>query len=95
MWFSHTDDNKFEVEMKSDLNSEIPKLIPNTEDYQRALQKFIDDILDQKVAKTDMKVRHIVTKAIEVRVVFLKYSEFQSNGNNHFYINKGCYRDYS
>uniref|UniRef100_A0A8L0DVA8 Apolipoprotein B n=1 Tax=Oncorhynchus mykiss TaxID=8022 RepID=A0A8L0DVA8_ONCMY len=64
-------DNKFEVEMKSDLNSEIPKLIPNTEDYQRALQKFIDDILDQKVAKTDMKVRHIVTKAIEACNIWL------------------------
>ncbi|XP_064809610.1 apolipoprotein B-100 isoform X1 [Oncorhynchus masou masou] len=65
------DDNKFEVEMKSDLNSEIPKLIPNTEDYQRELQKLIDDILDQKVAKTDMKVRHIVTKAIEACNIWL------------------------
>ena len=45
------------------------KLIPNTEDYQRQLQKLIDDTLDQKVAKTDMKVQHIVTKAIEVRDV--------------------------
>ncbi|CAB1335350.1 unnamed protein product [Coregonus sp. 'balchen'] len=53
------DDIKFEVEMKSDLNSEIQKLIPNTEDYQRELQKLIDDILDQKVAKTDMKACNI------------------------------------
>lgn len=60
------DADKFEVELKSDLNSEIPKLIPNIEDRHRQLQQLIDDILDQKVAKTDMKLRHIVTKGIEV-----------------------------
>lgn len=63
-----TDDDKFEVEVKSDLNSEIQKLIPNAEDLHRRLQQFIDDILDQTVAKTDMKLRHIVTKGIEVTV---------------------------
>lgn len=59
-----TDDNKFEVEVNSDLNSEIQKL--NIENYHRQLQQLIDDILDQKVAKTDMKLRHIVSKGIEV-----------------------------
>lgn len=60
------DADKLEVELKSDLNSEIQKLIPNVEDRQRQLQQLIDDILDQRVAKTDMKLRHIVTKGIEV-----------------------------
>ncbi|XP_047467540.1 apolipoprotein B-100 [Mugil cephalus] len=59
------DDNKFEVELKSDANSEIHKIIPNAEDHYRHLQQQIDKILDQKVAKTDMKLRHIVTKLIE------------------------------
>ncbi|CAJ1074177.1 apolipoprotein B-100 [Xyrichtys novacula] len=59
------DDDKLELELKSDLNSEIQKLIPNIEDHHRQLQQLIDQILDQKVAKTDMKLRHIVTKGIE------------------------------
>lgn len=66
--FLFTDDDKFEAELNSDLNSEIQRLIPNAENYHRQLQQLIDDILDQKVAKTDMKLRHIVTKAIEVQL---------------------------
>ncbi len=66
MDFLFTDDDKFELKLKSDLNSEIQKLMPNVEDHHRQLQLLIDHILDQKVAKTDMKLRHIVTKVIEV-----------------------------
>lgn len=66
MDFLSTDNDKFEVELKSDLNSEIQKMIPNAEDYRRQLQQLIDDILEQRVAKTDMKLRHIITKGIEV-----------------------------
>ncbi|XP_044022340.1 apolipoprotein B-100 isoform X2 [Siniperca chuatsi] len=65
------DDDKFKLELKSDLNSEIQKLIPNVEDHHRQLQQLIDDILDQKVAKTDMKLRHIVTKGIEAGNIWL------------------------
>ncbi|XP_040916458.1 apolipoprotein B-100 [Toxotes jaculatrix] len=65
------DDDKFEVELKSDLNSEIQKLIPDMGDYHGRLQQLIDDILDQKVAKTDMKLRHIVTKGIEAGNIWL------------------------
>uniref|UniRef100_A0A6Q2YN66 Vitellogenin domain-containing protein n=1 Tax=Esox lucius TaxID=8010 RepID=A0A6Q2YN66_ESOLU len=65
------DENKFEVEMKSDLDSEIQKFIPNLKYYQKHLQNLIDELLDQKVAKTDMKVRHIVTKAIEASNIWL------------------------
>ncbi|XP_067470643.1 apolipoprotein B-100 [Thunnus thynnus] len=65
------DADKFEVELKSDLNSEIQKLIPNVEDRHRQLQQLIDDTLDQKVANTDMKLRHIVTKGIEAGNIWL------------------------
>lgn len=64
--FLFTDDDKFELELKSDLTSEIQELIPNLEDHHRELQQLIDNILDQQVAMTDMKYRHIVTKGIEV-----------------------------
>uniref|UniRef100_A0A3B4XVK3 Apolipoprotein B n=1 Tax=Seriola lalandi dorsalis TaxID=1841481 RepID=A0A3B4XVK3_SERLL len=61
-----TDDDKFELELKSELNSEFQKLIPDGQNYHGQLHQLIDDVLDQKVAKTDMKLRHIVTKGIEV-----------------------------
>uniref|UniRef100_A0A672I0G0 Apolipoprotein Ba n=1 Tax=Salarias fasciatus TaxID=181472 RepID=A0A672I0G0_SALFA len=65
------DDDKLELEMKSDFNSEIQKMIPNLENHHRQLQQLIDNILDQKVAKTDMKLRHIVTKGIEAGNIWL------------------------
>lgn len=52
------------------MNSKIEELIPNIQDHHRQLQQLIDNILDQKVAKTDMKLRHIVTKGIEVILKF-------------------------
>ena len=52
--------------MNSDTNSDIQKLIPNIENYHRQLQQYIDALLEQRVAQTDMKLRHIVTKGIEV-----------------------------
>ncbi|XP_075993729.1 apolipoprotein B-100 [Genypterus blacodes] len=65
------DDNKMELELNSDLNSEVMKLMPDTENYYRQLQQLLDDMLDQKVAKTDMKLRHIVTKGIEAGNIWL------------------------
>ena len=64
--FFFTDDDRFEVELKSNVNSEIHKLIPDLTNYHEQLQQLIDDVLDQKVAKSDMKLRHIVNKGIEV-----------------------------
>ncbi|KAM3595280.1 uncharacterized protein V6R79_021014 [Siganus canaliculatus] len=58
------DNDKFELELASDLNSDIHQLIPNVEDHRRQLQQVIDNILDQRVAMTDMKYRHIVSKGI-------------------------------
>uniref|UniRef100_A0AAY4AYW0 Vitellogenin domain-containing protein n=1 Tax=Denticeps clupeoides TaxID=299321 RepID=A0AAY4AYW0_9TELE len=65
------DKNRFEVEMKSDFNIEIKKLMPNIGDMHRDLQDLIDNMLDQKVAKTDMKLRHIVSKTFEAMNIWL------------------------
>lgn len=73
--FFFADENKVELEMKSDMNSEVTKHIPNMDQYVSQLQTFVDDILDQKVTKTDMKLRHIVYKGIEVSVK-----------NDHYFI---------
>ncbi|KAK2843259.1 hypothetical protein Q7C36_011474 [Tachysurus vachellii] len=65
------DENKIELEIKSDVNSDVTNLIPVIENYQNQLQILIDDMLDQKVAKTDMKLRHIVSKVIEAGNIWL------------------------
>lgn len=61
-----TDNNTFEVRLKSDLSSGIRKLLPNVEDHRRRLQHLMDLVLDRQVTMTDMKYRHIVSKGIEV-----------------------------
>nr|XP_046268549.1 apolipoprotein B-100 isoform X3 [Scatophagus argus] len=66
------DDDRLELELKSDLNSDIQKLIPKAEDNHRHLQQFIDHILDQQVAMTDMKYRHIISKGIEAGNIWLE-----------------------
>ncbi|XP_028647178.1 apolipoprotein B-100 [Erpetoichthys calabaricus] len=65
------DKDKVEVETKSDIKSNLKELLPNFDNYQSTLQKYADDILDQKVAKTDMKLRHIVSKSIEASNIWL------------------------
>ncbi|XP_073682716.1 apolipoprotein B-100 [Garra rufa] len=65
------DNNKVELEMKSDINSEVDKLFPNMEEYRSQLQASIDNVLDQKVTKTDMKLRHIVSKVLEALNIWL------------------------
>lgn len=54
------------MELKTHLNSEIEKVVPNAKEHHKLLQQYVDDLLDQRVAKTDMKLRHIITKGIEV-----------------------------
>ncbi|XP_057200382.1 apolipoprotein B-100 [Triplophysa rosa] len=73
------DNNKVELEMKSDSNTEVEKLFPNMEVYRSQLQANIDAMLDQKVTKTDMKLRHIVSKGLEAVNIWLdKFSSGSS-----------------
>ncbi|XP_012691026.2 apolipoprotein B-100-like [Clupea harengus] len=60
-----------EVQVKSDVSTEIQKMLPSTEAVQNWLQQFSQDILDQKVVKTDMKLRHIYNKAIEASQIWM------------------------
>uniref|UniRef100_UPI0009B37BFE apolipoprotein B-100 n=1 Tax=Monopterus albus TaxID=43700 RepID=UPI0009B37BFE len=59
--------DRLEVELKSDLDSDIQRF----RDSHRQLQQLIDAVLDQKVANTDMKLRHIVTKGTEAGYIWL------------------------
>lgn len=64
-----TDYDKLELELKTDLNALIKEMIPDAEEQHRKLQQLIDDFLDQRVTKTDMKLRHIISKGIEVKSI--------------------------
>lgn len=61
-FYDFLDDSKIEAEIKSDINSEIQNILPNAE----AIEKMINDVLDLQLGQTDMKVRHILTKSVEV-----------------------------
>ncbi|KAM4600708.1 apolipoprotein B-100-like [Polymixia lowei] len=62
------DDTKIEAEIKSDVNSEIHKILPNAE----AVEKIMNNVLDMQVGQTDMKVRHILTKSVEATNNYLE-----------------------
>lgn len=59
--FFFLDGSKIELEFKSDVNTKTNSL-PNGD----VIQKYGNEILDMRVAQTDMKVRHIFRKFVEV-----------------------------
>lgn len=50
----------------SNVNADTKNLVFYTEVFKTWLEHFAEDIMDQKVVKTDMKLRHIFNKAVEV-----------------------------
>ena len=58
------DASKFEVELKSDVNTETTSW-----PYSDMVDKYGNDLLDMQVGQTDMKVRHIFQKFVEVRIL--------------------------
>ncbi|XP_041951597.1 apolipoprotein B-100-like [Alosa sapidissima] len=64
-------EENMKVQVKSDMNTEIHKMLPSTEAVQNWLEQLSQDILDQKVVKTDMKLRHIYNKAIEASQIWM------------------------
>lgn len=50
----------------SNMNADTKVLVPHTVTLQTMLGQFLEDVMDQQVVKTDMKLRHIVNKAVEV-----------------------------
>lgn len=55
------DASKVEVEFKSDVNTETT-ILPNADVFE----KYGNQLLDTQVGQTDMKVRHIFKKFVEV-----------------------------
>lgn len=55
---------KMEVEFKSDMNTETGSM-----PYYDMAERYGNEILDAKVGNTDMKVRHVFKKFVEVSIL--------------------------
>lgn len=51
----------------SNMNANTKILVPYTEAAQAWLRQLVNDVMNQQVVKTDMKLRHVFNKAVEVR----------------------------
>lgn len=54
-----------EVQLVSNVNTDTHKLQDALED---CLRTVVDAVMDQQVVNTDMKLRHILKKGVEVRM---------------------------
>ncbi|KAG7270489.1 hypothetical protein CRUP_032785, partial [Coryphaenoides rupestris] len=60
-----------EVSLMSNMNSDIKMLKPYTEALQVWMELLMNEMMDQQVVKTDMKVRHIYIKALEAGNIWM------------------------
>lgn len=67
--FCITGEDQAEVQVMSDINADTKILVPYTEALQASLSRFVEDIMDQQVVNTDMKLRHIVKKGLQVKKI--------------------------
>lgn len=65
-------DDQAEVQFMSNMDADTKFLVPYGEALQVWLGHFVEDVMDQQVVKTDMKLRHIFNKAVEVKYVMCK-----------------------
>lgn len=61
-------ENQAEVQLRSNMNADTRVLGFYTEACKEFLRVLLDDTMDQRVVSTDLKLRHIVNKAVEVTV---------------------------
>uniref|UniRef100_A0A7N6AZ36 Vitellogenin domain-containing protein n=1 Tax=Anabas testudineus TaxID=64144 RepID=A0A7N6AZ36_ANATE len=59
-------EDKAEVQLMSKMNAETRILVSYTEALKVWLSQSVEDVMDQKVVKTDMKLRHIFNKASNI-----------------------------
>ncbi|CAJ1077019.1 apolipoprotein B-100-like [Xyrichtys novacula] len=64
-------DDKAEVQLLSNVNADTRIIVPYTEALKLWLMQFVDDVMDQQVVKTDMKLRHILNKAVKASNIWM------------------------
>ncbi|TNN45216.1 Apolipoprotein B-100 [Liparis tanakae] len=60
-----------EIQLMSDMNAETKILVPYTEALQAWIGQLVEDVMDQQVVKTDMKLRHVFNKAVEASDIWM------------------------
>lgn len=59
-------ENQAEVQLTSNMNADSKILVSYAEALGAWFKLFMEDAMEQQVVNTDMKLRHIVNKAVEV-----------------------------
>ncbi|XP_030577076.1 apolipoprotein B-100-like [Archocentrus centrarchus] len=60
-----------EVQLMSNMNADTKVPLHYTKALQAWLRKIAEDVMDQQVVKTDMKLRHILNKGIEASNIWM------------------------
>ncbi|KAM3603035.1 uncharacterized protein V6R79_015481 [Siganus canaliculatus] len=60
-----------EVQLMSNMNADTKVLVPYTEAFLAWLRQFANDVMNQQVVKTDMKLRHVMNKAVEASNIWM------------------------
>ncbi|XP_028253196.1 apolipoprotein B-100-like [Parambassis ranga] len=60
-----------EVQLMSNMNADTKVPLHYAEALQAWLMQFVQDVMDQRVVKTDMKLRHILNKGIEAGNIWM------------------------
>ncbi|KAM8832925.1 apolipoprotein B-100-like [Spinachia spinachia] len=60
-----------EIQLMSNMNANTKILVPYTEAAQAWLRQLVNDVMKQKVVKTDLKLRHVFNKAVEASNIWM------------------------
>eukprot|EP00064_Thunnus_orientalis_P009740 superscaffoldBa00001255_g9766 len=60
-----------EVQLMSNMNADTKTLVPYTDALQAWLRQVVEDVMDQQIVKTDMKLRHIFNKGLEASNIWM------------------------
>ncbi|XP_054618361.1 apolipoprotein B-100-like [Dunckerocampus dactyliophorus] len=64
-------EDQAEVKLMSNMNAETKVLVPYTEALRVWVRQFAKDAMDHRVVNTDMKLHHIVNKALEASKIWM------------------------
>ncbi|XP_029281256.1 apolipoprotein B-100-like [Cottoperca gobio] len=64
-------ENQAEVQLMSNMNADTKILVPYTKAIQAWLAQLVEDVMDQQVVKTDMKLSHVFNKAVEASDIWM------------------------
>ncbi|KAL7389148.1 hypothetical protein ABVT39_027149 [Epinephelus coioides] len=64
-------EDQAEVQLMSNMNADTKIVVPYTKAVIVWLKQFAEDVMEQQVVKTDMKLRHVLNKAVEAGDIWM------------------------